>query len=139
MCIGGEEDVRGAYCSLVIVSLLEIPLDLPRDAPARKAGLKTLVDGLPEYLSRCQTYEGGISGAPQTEAHGAYAYCALASLCILGPPEEMLQRFAPMIQAWKQIADMTVQVSGSPGIDLVAIITAICAGRWLLWANEQTC
>ena len=95
MCIGGEEDVRGAYCALVIISLLEIPLDLPLESAARQAGLTTFSDGLPEYLSRCQTYEGGISGAPQTEAHGAYAYCVLASLCILGPPEVMLPRLVP--------------------------------------------
>jgi len=39
-----------------------------------------------------QTFEGGISGRPQTEAHGAYAYLVLACLCILGPPHEMIPR-----------------------------------------------
>ena len=39
-----------------------------------------------------QTFEGGISGRPQTEAHGAYAYLALACLCILGPPHEMIPK-----------------------------------------------
>ena len=73
-----------------MIVLLSLPLDLPPNAPGRKHGLTTLVDGLPEYLSRCQTYEGGISGAPQTEAHGAYAFCVLASLCMLGPPQKML-------------------------------------------------
>ena len=91
MCLGGEEDVRGAYCSMVMISLLSLPLELPPDAPARAEGLATFVDGLPEYLSRCQTFEGGVSGAPQTEAHGAYAFCALACLCILGPPDRMIQ------------------------------------------------
>lgn len=82
----------GAYCSMVIISLLSIPVELPLDAPARKRGLTTFLDGLPEYLGRCQTFEGGISGAPQTEAHGAYAFCALACLCILGPPHKMIPK-----------------------------------------------
>ena len=77
---------------MVMISLLALPLELPLDAPARARGLTSFVDGLPEYLSRCQTFEGGISGAPQTEAHGAYAFCALACLCILGPPNKMLPR-----------------------------------------------
>ena len=109
MCVGGEEDVRygvtgverwlytandcrGAYCAMVMISLLNIPLDLPPKAPSRAKGLTSLLDGLPEYLSRCQTFEGGISVAPQTEAHGAYAFCALACLSILGPPHETIPK-----------------------------------------------
>lgn len=91
MSKGGEEDVRGAYCAMVMISLLSLPLDLPPDAPAREGGLTTFVDQLPEYLGRCQSFEGGLSGSPQmTEAHGGYAFCALACLCILGPPQRML-------------------------------------------------
>ncbi|KAI4249892.1 MAG: hypothetical protein LQ352_005498 [Teloschistes flavicans] len=40
-----------------------------------------------------QTYEGGVSSSPQTEAHGAYAFCALACLSILGPPHDMIPRY----------------------------------------------
>ncbi|KAL8948562.1 MAG: hypothetical protein Q9222_005258 [Ikaeria aurantiellina] len=76
VCINGEEDVR--YGSLVL---------------ARKAGLESFMDGLPEYMSRCQTFEGGISGSPQTEAHGAYAFCALACLSILGAPHVMISGY----------------------------------------------
>ena len=32
----------------------------------------------------CQTYEGGFSGVPWSEAHGGYTFCAVASLAILG-------------------------------------------------------
>ena len=39
-----------------------------------------------------QSFEGGISGSPGTEAHGAYAFCALACLCLLGKPQEMLNK-----------------------------------------------
>jgi protein farnesyltransferase subunit beta len=33
-----------------------------------------------------QTFEGGIAARPDAEAHGAYAFLAVASLCILGEP-----------------------------------------------------
>lgn len=33
-----------------------------------------------------QTFEGGISGQPDAEAHGAYAFCALGCLSILDMP-----------------------------------------------------
>ncbi|PTU24265.1 hypothetical protein P175DRAFT_0505943 [Aspergillus ochraceoroseus IBT 24754] len=92
LCEGGEEDVRGAYCAMVIISLLGLPLSLPPEAKARQSGLETFTSGLSEYLSRCQTFEGGISGSPGSEAHGAYAFCALACLCILGQPEVTVPR-----------------------------------------------
>ncbi|KAI9814630.1 MAG: CAAX farnesyltransferase (FTase) subunit beta [Pycnora praestabilis] len=102
VCVGGEEDVRGAYCSMVIISLLNLPLDLPASSSARVNQHDTFVSGLPEYLSRCQTFEGGIAGSPGTEAHGAYAFCALACLCIIGEPHEMIPRYLDMhpLIAW---------------------------------------
>lgn len=39
---------------MVIISLLDLPLELPPDAPARQYGLETFTSGLPEYLSRCE-------------------------------------------------------------------------------------
>ncbi|KAI1620342.1 terpenoid cyclases/protein prenyltransferase alpha-alpha toroid [Exophiala viscosa] len=93
ICEGGEEDVRGAYCALVAISLLDLPLTLPPKSPAREAGLETFMDGLGEYLSRCQTFEGGIADAPGDEAHGAYAFCALACLCLYGEPHVAINRF----------------------------------------------
>ncbi|THC89166.1 hypothetical protein EYZ11_011383 [Aspergillus tanneri] len=87
VCEGGEEDVRGAYCAMVIISLLDLPLTLPLESEARQYGLESFTSGLSEYLARCQTFEGGISGSPGAEAHGAYAFCALACLCILGKPD----------------------------------------------------
>lgn len=44
---------RGAYCAMVIISLLDLPLDLPPESNARQSGLRTFLDGLPEYLARC--------------------------------------------------------------------------------------
>ncbi|KAL3464135.1 terpenoid cyclases/protein prenyltransferase alpha-alpha toroid [Aspergillus heterothallicus] len=102
VCEGGEEDVRGAYCAMVIISLLDLPLTLPSGAKAREYGLETFASGLPEYLSRCQTFEGGVSGSPGTEAHGAYAFCALACLCILGQPEATIFKCmdVPLLLSW---------------------------------------
>lgn len=102
LCDGGEEDVRGAYCAMVVISLLDLPLALPPDAEARRHGIDTFVSGLPEYLSRCQTYEGGISGSPGTEAHGAYAFCALACLSIVGEPDQTIPRYidVPLLISW---------------------------------------
>ncbi|PSN60944.1 terpenoid cyclases/Protein prenyltransferase [Corynespora cassiicola Philippines] len=90
MAVGGEEDIRGAFCALVALSLLNIPLELPPDAPARQHGLTNFLDGLGDWVSRCQTYEGGISAAPGNEAHGAYAFCGLGCLSIMGPPDQTL-------------------------------------------------
>ncbi|EEP75738.1 hypothetical protein UREG_00585 [Uncinocarpus reesii 1704] len=94
----------GAYCVMVMIALLDLPIELPSDAPARQFGYDTFISGLPEYLSRCQTFEGGVSGGPGTEAHGAYAFCALACLCIMGSPCEMINNHWvggcwPLIQA----------------------------------------
>ncbi|KAE8144308.1 beta subunit of farnesyltransferase [Aspergillus avenaceus] len=99
---GGEEDVRGAYCAMVAISLLDLPLTLPPEAGARQHGLDTFTSGLSDYLSRCQTFEGGISGSPGSEAHGAYAFCALAALCILGKPEVSISRCmdVPLLLSW---------------------------------------
>ncbi|KAK4502456.1 hypothetical protein PRZ48_005881 [Zasmidium cellare] len=93
MSKGAEEDIRGAYCAMTAISLLNLPLDLPPDAPARKAGLNTFTDRLGEWVGRCQTYEGGIAGAPTNEAHGAYAFCALACLSIIDAPHISIPKY----------------------------------------------
>ena len=43
----------GAYCTMTMISLLAIPLELPPNAPTRARGFTSFLDGLPEYLSRC--------------------------------------------------------------------------------------
>lgn len=93
MAEGGEEDIRGAYCAMVIMTLLNLPLELPGDAPAREHGLTTFTDKLAEWVSQCQSWDGGISAAPGNEAHGAYAFCGLGCLSILGPPKETIPKY----------------------------------------------
>lgn len=93
MAIGGEEDIRGAYCAMTAITFLNLPLELPPDSPARIAGLTSFLDGLGEWIGRCQTYEGGIAGAPTNEAHGAYAFCALACLSIIDAPSLSIPKY----------------------------------------------
>lgn len=99
---GGEEDVRGAYCALVVMSLLNLPLELPPDAPARAHGLTNFLDNMGEYVSNCQSYEGGVSANPGNEPHGAYTYCALSALAIMGRPRETFQKYLniPLLVQW---------------------------------------
>lgn len=93
MAVGAEEDIRGAYCAMTIITLLNLPLDLPPDAPIRKQGISSFLDRLGEWIGRCQTYEGGIGGAPTNEAHGAYAFCALACLSIMDAPHISVPKY----------------------------------------------
>jgi protein farnesyltransferase subunit beta len=77
---------------MTIISLLNLPLELPPDSPAWINGDETFVTGLPEWISRCQTYEGGVAAAPNNEAHGAYAFCALACLSLLAAPHKSVPK-----------------------------------------------
>lgn len=102
MVVGGEQDVRGAYCASVIISLLGIPLETSPDSAAYAAGHKDLFSGLGEWVGRCQTYEGGVAAIPGIEAHGAYAFCALGCLSILDAPHRSIPKYMnmPQLIAW---------------------------------------
>ncbi|KAK3628725.1 CAAX farnesyltransferase (FTase) subunit beta [Elasticomyces elasticus] len=75
MAVGANKDIRGGYCAMTIITLLNLPLELPPDAPARKTGLTSFTDKL-----------GGIGGGPSNGVHGAYAFCVIACLSILDAP-----------------------------------------------------
>ncbi|KAJ2689397.1 CAAX farnesyltransferase (FTase) subunit beta [Coemansia spiralis] len=91
MHAGGEVDVRGIYCALVIASLLNIMTP-------------ELVKGAAEFIARCQTCEGGIGPYPGVEAHGGYTLCGLAALDILGKTDLLrLDRLARWMSA-RQLA-----------------------------------
>ncbi|KAM8920872.1 protein farnesyltransferase subunit beta-like [Pelodytes ibericus] len=70
MHVGGEVDVRSAYCAASVASLTNI------SSPE-------LFDGTAEWIARCQNWEGGIGGVPGMEAHGGYTFCGLAALVIM--------------------------------------------------------
>ncbi|CAK7272441.1 CAAX farnesyltransferase (FTase) subunit beta [Sporothrix epigloea] len=92
--VGGEEDVRGAYCAAVIISVLNLPLNLSTESSACTTEKPTLYTGLANYVQRCQTYEGGISAQPGSEAHGGYAFCALGCLSVLDSPGHSITRMS---------------------------------------------
>lgn len=93
VAVMAEEDIRGAYCALTIISLLNLPLELPANAPARENGLTSFLDSLGMWIGRCQTFEGGIAAAPSNEAHGAYAFCALGCLSIIDAPHLSIPKY----------------------------------------------
>ncbi|KAL7817677.1 prenyltransferase [Trichoderma aethiopicum] len=96
MAVGGEEDVRGAYCASVVISLLNLPLNLSPESPARAGGHTDLLSGLGDWVRLCQTYEGGVSAKHGVEAHGAYAFCALGCLSIIDSPHRSVRKYMDM-------------------------------------------
>jgi protein farnesyltransferase subunit beta len=46
---------RGAYIAAVIITLLDLPLDLPRESPAWSREGATLLTLLPEWVTRCKS------------------------------------------------------------------------------------
>ncbi|CAH8875517.1 unnamed protein product [Trichobilharzia szidati] len=73
MHVGGEIDVRGAYCAITVARLTGLLRKYP-----------DLFESTAEWVASCQTYEGGFGGQPGLEAHGGYTFCAIAALCFLG-------------------------------------------------------
>ncbi|XP_018583015.1 protein farnesyltransferase subunit beta [Scleropages formosus] len=76
MHVGGEVDVRSAYCAAAVASLTNIITP-------------TLFEGTPGWIVSCQNWEGGLGGVPGLEAHGGYTFCGTAAMVILGK-EDML-------------------------------------------------
>ncbi|PVU96651.1 hypothetical protein BB561_001045 [Smittium simulii] len=73
---GGEIDLRGSYCAIVVAFLLDI---LTPD----------LVENVADFVSRCQNYDGGFGPYPGVESHGSYSFCAIAVLDILNKTESI--------------------------------------------------
>uniref|UniRef100_A0A0N5BR11 Protein farnesyltransferase subunit beta n=1 Tax=Strongyloides papillosus TaxID=174720 RepID=A0A0N5BR11_STREA len=71
MHVGGEIDMRAAYCAISVASILNLDMD-------------ELFKGTAVWIRDSQTFEGGFGGLPDVEAHGGYTYCAVASLALLG-------------------------------------------------------
>ncbi|KAM7268132.1 hypothetical protein ACFE04_010298 [Oxalis oulophora] len=66
----GEIDVRACYTAISVASILNILDD-------------ELTQNVGDYILSCQTYEGGISGEPGSEAHGGYTFCGLATMILI--------------------------------------------------------
>lgn len=138
MAVGAEEDVRGAYCALTALTLLNLPLELPADAPARKSGMTSFLDGLGEWVGRCQTFEGGISGAPNNEAHGAYAFCALACLSILDAPYISIPKYLDVESLARWLSSTQTRMEGGFAGRTEKLVDA-CYSHWVggCWALLQ--
>ncbi|EMC97778.1 hypothetical protein BAUCODRAFT_403486 [Baudoinia panamericana UAMH 10762] len=130
MAVGAEEDIRGAYCAMTIITLLNLPLELPPEAHARGAGLQTFTDRLGEWVGRCQTFEGGIAGAPTNEAHGAYAFCALACLSILDTPHVSIPRYLDTQALVRWLASMQTVAEGGFAGRTNKLVDA-CYSHWV--------
>ena len=61
---------RGAYCALAVATVTNIMTP-------------ELYENTAEWLASCQTYEGGFSAVPGTEAHGGYTFCGFAAALLL--------------------------------------------------------
>ena len=78
MHVDGELDVRGTYCVLSILDLLQV-----HKTPKYSEKLTIILDNVVTFLQRCQTHQGGFGSIPGLEAHGGYTHCAYMSLEIL--------------------------------------------------------
>lgn len=74
MHVDGETDIRGVYCAIAVAKL----------SCYSKEDEDRLFENTIEWICSCQTYEGGIGGAPDLEAHGGYTFCGIAALALLG-------------------------------------------------------
>jgi len=51
-----DREFRGAYCAAVLITLLQLPLDLPTDSPAYTPERPDLFSGLADYVRRCKLF-----------------------------------------------------------------------------------
>lgn len=78
VCEHGEFDTRVVYGMVAVASTLGF-----LDSQERNERGHTLTQGTADWLLRCQTYEGGLAGEPDQEAHGGYTHCGVAALLLL--------------------------------------------------------
>ncbi|KAL9097128.1 MAG: hypothetical protein Q9165_000555 [Trypethelium subeluteriae] len=113
---GGEEDMRSAHTSLT--------------CHLGHTFRSALVD-----TNAGQSFEGGIGAAPGNEAHGGYAFCALACLCIIGEPHETINRClnVPLLLSWLS-AQQTTPEGGFAG--RTNKLVDACYSHWIggCWA-----
>ncbi|XP_030511758.1 geranylgeranyl transferase type-1 subunit beta isoform X1 [Rhodamnia argentea] len=69
--IGAERDLRFLYCAAAICFMLNNWNGMDREKAK-------------EYILNCQSYDGGFGLTPGSESHGGAAYCAIASLRLMG-------------------------------------------------------
>lgn len=70
----GEVDIRGAYCVVVVVYLINVII-------------LDLFEGIVEWIVKCQIYEGGFFGEFGLEVYGGYIFCGYVVFVLLGKYE----------------------------------------------------
>lgn len=121
MCHSGEADPRSTYCAFSIAALLGILTpELTKDTA--------------EYIKSCQTYEGGFANVPGGEAHGGYTFTAIATLCFLGPPSEVIPKYVNVdnLIRWLSFRQMDIEggFSGRTNKLVDACYSQWVAGVW---------
>lgn len=130
MAVHGERDVRGAYCAMIAVSLLNLPLSLTHDCEAAKQKGATLITGLGAWIGRCQSYEGGIGGNPGTEAHGAYTFLGIACLCLLDAPRISIPKYLDIQRLVAWVSSRAVAPEGGYAGRTNKLVDA-CYSHWI--------
>jgi protein farnesyltransferase subunit beta len=138
MAENAEMDIRGAYCAFIMLTVLNLPLELPPSSPARHAGLKTFADGLGEYIRSLQTYEGGIGATPGDEAHGAYAFLAMGCLSMIDAPHKIIPKYLDTSALLRWMACQQTQPEGGFAGRTNKLVDA-CYSQWIggTWALLQ--
>uniref|UniRef100_A0A1I8AJ98 Protein farnesyltransferase subunit beta n=1 Tax=Steinernema glaseri TaxID=37863 RepID=A0A1I8AJ98_9BILA len=80
----GETDMRGAYCALAVAAITNMLDD-------------EIASNTADWITTCQTYEGGFGSGSSCEAHGGYTFCAMASLALLGKTNRV---YIPTLLKW---------------------------------------
>jgi len=95
MHVGGEGDTRAVYCACIIGAYLKF--DFASDL---------YVDTV-DYLTSCQSWDGGFGPNPGAESHGGYTFTSLASLTLLNKMGS-IKRPDALIR-WLTARQMTVE------------------------------
>ncbi len=117
----GEADLRATYCGV---------------AAGMLGGVwsSDLANGVAVHIGRCQTYEGGISAFPGTEAHGAYTGLGVGVLQMLGVELAHVLNI-PRLRRW--IAHRQSAVGGYDG--RTNKVVDGCYSTWLGMAHYIVC
>ncbi|GAB2286695.1 hypothetical protein Dimus_021089, partial [Dionaea muscipula] len=75
--IGAEADLRFVYCAAAISYMLDDWSGVDKEKAK-------------DYVTNCQSYDGGFGLNPGLESHGGGTYCAIASLRLMGFLEDNL-------------------------------------------------
>ncbi|KAK6438911.1 CAAX farnesyltransferase (FTase) subunit beta [Oleoguttula sp. CCFEE 5521] len=131
MAENAEEDVRGAYCAFIMITVLNLPLELPPSSPARRAGLQRFDDKLGEYISTLQTWEGVIGASPPCcEAHGAYAFLALGTLAMIDAPHMIIPKYLDLPALFRWMALQQTSPEGGFAGRTNKLVDA-CYSQWI--------